>query len=73
LDLAANAASLGAWAIRVKTRQDLVNALSEARGIDRSSVVVIETTRKQDAKSGISFSSVNETKDPKALAANLAE
>jgi 3D-(3,5/4)-trihydroxycyclohexane-1,2-dione acylhydrolase (decyclizing) len=43
LDLAANAASLGAWAIRAKTRQDLVNALSEARGIDRTSVVVIET------------------------------
>ena len=43
MDLAANAASLGAWAIRAKTRQDLVNALSEARGIDRTSVVVIET------------------------------
>jgi len=43
LDLAANAASLGAWAIRAKTREDLVNALAEARGIDRTSVVVIET------------------------------
>ena len=43
LDLAANAASLGAWAIRAKTRQDLVNALSEARRMDRTSVVVIET------------------------------
>ena len=43
LDLAANAASLGAWAIRAKTRQDLVNALSEARDIDHTSVVVIET------------------------------
>jgi 3D-(3,5/4)-trihydroxycyclohexane-1,2-dione acylhydrolase (decyclizing) len=43
LDLAANAASLGAWAVRARTRDDLVNALSEARGIDRTSVVVIET------------------------------
>jgi 3D-(3,5/4)-trihydroxycyclohexane-1,2-dione acylhydrolase (decyclizing) len=43
LDLAANAESLGAWAIRAKTRQDLVNALSQARRIDRTSVVVIET------------------------------
>jgi 3D-(3,5/4)-trihydroxycyclohexane-1,2-dione acylhydrolase (decyclizing) len=43
LDLAADAPSLGAWATRVKTRQDLVNALSAARGIDRTSVVVIET------------------------------
>jgi 3D-(3,5/4)-trihydroxycyclohexane-1,2-dione acylhydrolase (decyclizing) len=43
LDLTANAASLGAWAVRAKTRQDLLNALSEARGIDRTSVVVIET------------------------------
>ena len=43
LDFAANAASLGAWAVRAKTRQDLVNALSEARAIDRTSVVVIET------------------------------
>ena len=43
LDLAANAASLGAWAVQAKTRQDLVNALSEARRINRTSVVVIET------------------------------
>jgi 3D-(3,5/4)-trihydroxycyclohexane-1,2-dione acylhydrolase (decyclizing) len=43
LDLAANAASLGARAVRARTRDDLVNALSEARGIDRTTVVVIET------------------------------
>ena len=43
LDLAANAASLGAWAVRARTRDDLVNALSEARGIDHTTVVVIET------------------------------
>jgi len=43
LDLAANAASLGAWAIQAKTREDLVNALAEARGIDHTCVVVIET------------------------------
>jgi 3D-(3,5/4)-trihydroxycyclohexane-1,2-dione acylhydrolase (decyclizing) len=43
LDLAANAASLGAWAVRARTRDDLVNALSDARDVDRTSVVVIET------------------------------
>jgi 3D-(3,5/4)-trihydroxycyclohexane-1,2-dione acylhydrolase (decyclizing) len=43
LDLVANAASLGAWAVRAKTRDDLVKALSDARGIGRTSVVVIET------------------------------
>jgi 3D-(3,5/4)-trihydroxycyclohexane-1,2-dione acylhydrolase (decyclizing) len=43
LDLAANAASLGAWAVRARTREDLLKGLSEARRIDRTSVIVIET------------------------------
>jgi 3D-(3,5/4)-trihydroxycyclohexane-1,2-dione acylhydrolase (decyclizing) len=43
LDLTANAASLGAWAVRARTRDELMNALSEARGIDRTAVLVIET------------------------------
>ena len=43
LDLAANAASLGAWAVRARTRDDLMKSLSEARRMDRTSVVVIET------------------------------
>jgi 3D-(3,5/4)-trihydroxycyclohexane-1,2-dione acylhydrolase (decyclizing) len=43
LDFAANAASLGAWAVRARTREDLLKGLSEARHIDRTSVVVIET------------------------------
>jgi 3D-(3,5/4)-trihydroxycyclohexane-1,2-dione acylhydrolase (decyclizing) len=43
LDLAANAASLGAWAARARTREELVNALSDARGIDHTAVVVVET------------------------------
>jgi 3D-(3,5/4)-trihydroxycyclohexane-1,2-dione acylhydrolase (decyclizing) len=43
LDLASNAASLGAWAVQARTRQDLVDALSETRQINRTSVVVIET------------------------------
>jgi 3D-(3,5/4)-trihydroxycyclohexane-1,2-dione acylhydrolase (decyclizing) len=105
LDLAANAASLGAWAIRAKTRQDLVNALSEARGIDRTSVVVIETDinervpgfeswwdvpiaetsklesvqtaravyEKAKRKERYFFQQRNETKVPKASAANRAE
>ena len=43
LDLVANAESLGAWAVRAKTRDELLSALSDARGTDRTSVVVIET------------------------------
>ena len=43
VDLVANAASLGAWAIRATTRQDLVNALSDARDTDHTAVVVVET------------------------------
>jgi 3D-(3,5/4)-trihydroxycyclohexane-1,2-dione acylhydrolase (decyclizing) len=43
LDLASNAASLGAWAVQAKTRQELMDALSEIRQINRTSVVVIET------------------------------
>lgn len=43
LDLVANAASLGASAIRAKTRDDLAKALAEARNARGTSVVVIET------------------------------
>jgi 3D-(3,5/4)-trihydroxycyclohexane-1,2-dione acylhydrolase (decyclizing) len=43
LHLAANAASLGAWAARARTREELVNALSDARGIDHTAVLVVET------------------------------
>jgi 3D-(3,5/4)-trihydroxycyclohexane-1,2-dione acylhydrolase (decyclizing) len=43
LDLAANAASLGASAVRVKTREDFLQALVQARNADRTSVVVMET------------------------------
>lgn len=50
LDLVAKAASLGAWAVRAKTRDDLVDALSDARGADRTSeswwdVPVAETSK----------------------------
>jgi 3D-(3,5/4)-trihydroxycyclohexane-1,2-dione acylhydrolase (decyclizing) len=43
LDLAANAASLGAHAVRVETREQLQEALEAAKQHDRTSVVVIET------------------------------
>ncbi|MBV9479389.1 MAG: 3D-(3,5/4)-trihydroxycyclohexane-1,2-dione acylhydrolase (decyclizing) [Acidobacteria bacterium] len=43
LDFVANAASLGARAVRAKTRDDLTSALQKARTADRTSVVVIET------------------------------
>ena len=43
VDFAANAASLGAHAIRTRTIADLRAALSEAREIDRTVVITIET------------------------------
>ena len=45
VDFAANAASLGAHAVRVKTREELLEALSAARANDRTSVVVMETDK----------------------------
>ena len=43
IDFVANAASLGAYAVRVKTTEELERALIEARKQTRTSVVVIET------------------------------
>jgi 3D-(3,5/4)-trihydroxycyclohexane-1,2-dione acylhydrolase (decyclizing) len=43
VDFVANAASLGAWATRAKTREDLALALAEGRRQSRTSVVVVET------------------------------
>jgi 3D-(3,5/4)-trihydroxycyclohexane-1,2-dione acylhydrolase (decyclizing) len=43
VDFAQNAASLGACAVRARTREDLVAALEAARRHDRTSVVVVET------------------------------
>jgi 3D-(3,5/4)-trihydroxycyclohexane-1,2-dione acylhydrolase (decyclizing) len=43
LDLAANASSLGAHAIRAHTREQLELALNQMRGADRTCVIVIET------------------------------
>jgi 3D-(3,5/4)-trihydroxycyclohexane-1,2-dione acylhydrolase (decyclizing) len=43
LDFVANAASLGAIAVRAKTHDDFVRALRDARKNDRTSVIVIET------------------------------
>src|SRR6266571_4624700 len=47
LDLAANAASLGACAVRAETREELSKALSAALSADRTSVIVIETDLNQ--------------------------
>ena len=44
VDFAANAASLGAWATRARTREELVEALEESRKQPRTSVVVVETS-----------------------------
>jgi 3D-(3,5/4)-trihydroxycyclohexane-1,2-dione acylhydrolase (decyclizing) len=43
VDFVSNAASLGAWATRAKTREDLASALAEGRRHPRTSVVVVET------------------------------
>jgi 3D-(3,5/4)-trihydroxycyclohexane-1,2-dione acylhydrolase (decyclizing) len=45
VDFAANAASLGAHAIRAVSREDLKQALEEARKQDRTTVIVIETDK----------------------------
>jgi 3D-(3,5/4)-trihydroxycyclohexane-1,2-dione acylhydrolase (decyclizing) len=42
LDLAANARSLGAHGVRVETIAELRRALAEARGADRTTVIVVE-------------------------------
>ena len=44
VDFVANAASLGAWAKRASTREELVGALNEGRKQPRTSVVVVETS-----------------------------
>jgi 3D-(3,5/4)-trihydroxycyclohexane-1,2-dione acylhydrolase (decyclizing) len=43
VDFVSNAASLGAWAVRAKTHEELVSALAEGRKQPRTSVVVVET------------------------------
>jgi 3D-(3,5/4)-trihydroxycyclohexane-1,2-dione acylhydrolase (decyclizing) len=45
VDFAANAASLGAHAIRAVTREDLQRALEEARQQERTTVIVIEVDK----------------------------
>ncbi|MCA1556254.1 MAG: 3D-(3,5/4)-trihydroxycyclohexane-1,2-dione acylhydrolase (decyclizing), partial [Acidobacteria bacterium] len=45
VDFAANAASLGAHVIRATTRDDLQQALEEARRADRTTVIVIEVDK----------------------------
>lgn len=43
VDFAANAASLGAWAVHARTHHEFVKALESARKQSRTSVVVVET------------------------------
>jgi 3D-(3,5/4)-trihydroxycyclohexane-1,2-dione acylhydrolase (decyclizing) len=43
VDFAANAASLGAYAVRAKTREEFAQALAEGRKQTKTSVIVIET------------------------------
>jgi 3D-(3,5/4)-trihydroxycyclohexane-1,2-dione acylhydrolase (decyclizing) len=45
VDFAANAASLGAHAMRAKTHDDLLRALEEAKRQDRTTVIVVEVDK----------------------------
>jgi 3D-(3,5/4)-trihydroxycyclohexane-1,2-dione acylhydrolase (decyclizing) len=47
VDFASNAESLGAWAVRARTREDLAAALAEGQRQKRTSVVVVETSYEQ--------------------------
>ncbi len=47
IDFAANAASLGAHAVRAVTRDDVRQALEEARAQDRTTVIAVEVDRDQ--------------------------
>ena len=47
IDLAANAGSLGAHVIRAANRDELADALAEARQIDKTVCIVVETDRRQ--------------------------
>ena len=47
VDFVANAASLGAWARRANTRDELVNTLAEAKRQPRTCVVVVDTAYDQ--------------------------
>jgi len=44
-DLGANAESLGAAVLRPKNRQDLIRALEDAKGINRTTVIAVEVDR----------------------------
>ncbi len=45
IDFAANAASLGAFVLEAKTRDELFDALKSAKKSDRTTVIVVETDR----------------------------
>ena len=47
VDFVDNARSLGAQAVRVGTRDELVEALKRGREQDRTNVIVVETDREQ--------------------------
>ena len=47
IDFAANAASLGAHVIRANNRDELANAIEQAKGIEQTVAIVVETDRRQ--------------------------
>ena len=47
LDFVANACGLGAHAVRAMTREDLIQALEDARGRQKTTVIVVETDKEE--------------------------
>ena len=78
IDFAANAASLGAHAVRVKTRGELESALADLRAQSATSVIVIETDYSQRVPGyeswwDVPISEVSEIESVRSAYKNYAE
>jgi len=78
VDFASNAASLGAWATRAKTREELSAALAEGRRQQHTSVVVVETSYEQRVPGyeswwDVAIAEVSERESVKAARKNYEE
>jgi len=78
VDFVSNAASLGAWATRARTREELSAALAEGRRQPHTSVVVVETSYEQrvpgyEAWWDVAIAEVSERDSVKAARKNYEE
>ncbi len=78
IDFAANAASMGAYVIEAKTRDELLEALKSAKKVDRTTVIVVETDRNvrvEDYESwwDVAVAEVSTNEDVKAVRKNYEE